>query len=74
MTLTADDGALGEVDKICYRIDGGALRTYEGPFTVDEPGEHVVEYFADRRGRERRGHQAARVPRRRHGAGARGRR
>ena len=46
VTLTADDGELGEVDKISYRLDGGALLTYEGPFTVQEPGEHIVEYFA----------------------------
>ena len=40
VTLTADDGALGEVDKVAYRVDGGddPWTTYEGPFTVAEPG------------------------------------
>jgi hypothetical protein len=46
ITLAADDGALGKVDKVQYSVDGGDLRTSEGPFTVDTPGEHVVEYFA----------------------------
>lgn len=44
--LSADDGELGEVAKIEYRIDGGQTRLYEGPFTVDEPGAHTIEYFA----------------------------
>ena len=46
ITLTADDGEQGEVAKLEYRVDGGSLRSYEGPFTIDEPGDHVVEYFA----------------------------
>ncbi len=46
VTLTADDGALGQVAKIAYKIDGGAERTYEGPFTIAEPGQHVVQYYA----------------------------
>jgi hypothetical protein len=46
VTLEADDGRLGSVAKTEYRIDGGATRTYEGPFTVDEPGDHVIEYFS----------------------------
>jgi PKD repeat protein/glucose/arabinose dehydrogenase/type 1 glutamine amidotransferase len=46
ITLAADDGAGDGVDKISYKVDGGEAKTYEGPFTVDGDGEHVVEYFA----------------------------
>ena len=50
VTLTADDGALGQVAKIEYRIDAedddDPWTTYEGPFTVSDPGEHIVEYRA----------------------------
>ena len=49
ITLTADDGALGQVTKVEYRVDGEGddpWTTYEGPFTVADPGAHVVEYRA----------------------------
>ncbi|HWK29671.1 MAG TPA: ThuA domain-containing protein [Solirubrobacter sp.] len=46
VTLTADDGAGDGVEKISYRVDGGAETTYAGPFTVTGDGEHTVEYFA----------------------------
>src|SRR4029079_5531044 len=45
ITLTGDDGP-GGIGKLEYSIDGGPLRTYHGPFTHPEPGEHEVEYFA----------------------------
>ncbi|HET6546995.1 MAG TPA: ThuA domain-containing protein [Solirubrobacter sp.] len=46
VTLAADDGELGEVDRIEYTVDGGDSQTYNGPFQVSGPGDHVVEYFA----------------------------
>jgi PKD repeat protein len=49
ITLTADDGELGEVAKVEYRIDGSGddpWTTYTEPFTVTDPGAHVVEYRA----------------------------
>ena len=37
----------GRGDKVEYRIDGGDFRRpTRGPFTVADPGEHVVEYVA----------------------------
>jgi glucose/arabinose dehydrogenase/PKD repeat protein len=47
ITLTADDGELGEVAKVEYRVDpteDAPWTTYTAPFTVDDPGAHVVEY------------------------------
>ncbi|MDA0159761.1 DUF1080 domain-containing protein [Solirubrobacter ginsenosidimutans] len=46
ITLAADDGVGDGVDKVTYKIDGGAATTYKDPFTVAGEGEHVVEYFA----------------------------
>jgi glucose/arabinose dehydrogenase/type 1 glutamine amidotransferase/PKD repeat protein len=46
VTLTADDGELGKVAKIEYRLDGGETKTYSAPFTIGEPGDHTLEYFA----------------------------
>ncbi|MBE2315412.1 ThuA domain-containing protein [Solirubrobacter sp. CPCC 204708] len=44
--LKADDGARGQLDKVYYRVGEGPERVYEGPFTISEPGEHVVSYYA----------------------------
>ena len=46
VTLAADDGQLGEVESVEYRIDGGETRKYGSPFTVTDPGAHVVTYWA----------------------------
>jgi hypothetical protein len=52
VTLAAvDDATGGGVAATEYRIGAGAPATYEGPFTLTSPGEHVVEY----RSRDRAG-------------------
>src|SRR5690625_2689407 len=45
VTLTATDDDSG-VDTVEYSLDGGDYVTYDGPVTVDEPGEHTVDYRA----------------------------
>jgi hypothetical protein len=48
--LNATDGELGKVGKVEYRIDSAKdddqWTTYTGPFTVSDPGAHVVQYRA----------------------------
>ena len=45
VTLAAvDDATGGGVDRTEYRVGAGAFATYDGPFTLTSPGEHVVEY------------------------------
>ena len=43
VTLSAEDDA-SDVEVTQYRVDGGDINTYEGPFTVSGNGEHTVEY------------------------------
>lgn len=43
VTLTATDN-LSEVSLTTYRLNGGEWMTYTGPFTIDHPGETVLEY------------------------------
>ncbi len=49
VTLSAVDnpasGASGVADTF-YRVDGGATRTYSGPFQVTGDGVHTVEYWS----------------------------
>ena len=60
----------GAVEKIEYRIDDGAVQTYDGAFQVTGAGDHTVRYWADgrRRGAQRRAGQRARRAGRRDGA------
>jgi hypothetical protein len=49
VTLTADDdfdGGGAGVEKIEYRLDGGALTEYSAPFQVTGDGGHTLEFFA----------------------------
>ena len=46
LTLTADDGPLGSIDKIRYRLDGGETQEYTGAIPVSGPGNHEIEYWA----------------------------
>ena len=51
VTLEATDDPLGGLEKIEYSIDGGDTHTYGSPFTVTDPGAHVVTFWAtDARG------------------------
>ncbi|HJR06148.1 MAG TPA: PQQ-binding-like beta-propeller repeat protein [Pyrinomonadaceae bacterium] len=45
MSLTASDNLSG-VASTHYRIDGGAIQTYTGPFTVSGDGTHPVEFWS----------------------------
>ncbi|MER7168849.1 family 16 glycoside hydrolase [Micromonospora sp. NPDC000207] len=45
VTLTASDAESG-VESIEYSLDGAAFAAYTGPLTVNEPGEHRVDYRA----------------------------
>jgi subtilase family protein len=46
VTLTAEDGWGHGIDRIRYRLDGGAWRTYDDPFRVRGAGRHTVAYRA----------------------------
>ena len=44
-TLSASDGAGSGVNRIEYRVNGGAWTTYTDPFTISGPdGTYVIEY------------------------------
>jgi hypothetical protein len=45
VTLAASDGLSG-VASTNYRIDGGALQSYSGPFTLVAPGAHTISFFS----------------------------
>ncbi|WP_434742901.1 OmpL47-type beta-barrel domain-containing protein [Micromonospora sp. SH-82] len=45
VTLTASDAESG-VESIEYSLDGAEYAAYTGPLTVNEPGEHRVDYRA----------------------------
>src|SRR5690625_169660 len=45
VTLTATDDDSG-VDTVEYSLDGAEYTAYDGPVTVDEIGEHTVDYRA----------------------------
>jgi hypothetical protein len=44
VTLNATDET--GVKETKYSIDGGAWITYTGPFVIEEPGTHLVEYYS----------------------------
>lgn len=44
VTLSATDEGGSGVASTQYRVDEGSWTDYTGPFTVTEPGEHVVEF------------------------------
>ena len=46
VSLAADDGGRAGVTAVYYTVDGGAMQTYSGPFTVSGVGEHPVVYWA----------------------------
>ena len=63
------DGAGDGVEKIEYKVDGGAAQTYEDePITVDERRRAQDRVLRHRQERQRREGQDGRVPRRRHRA------
>jgi plastocyanin len=51
VTLSATDTGGSGVDRIQYRLLGGPLQDYAGPFTVSAPGSHSVSFASiDREG------------------------
>jgi hypothetical protein len=56
ISITASDDIAG-VANIYYKIDGGSQLTYTGPITINQNGEHYVEYWAvDKVGNEETPH------------------
>ncbi len=45
VTLSATDEVSG-VNRIMYRVDGGVWQVYDGGFSVDSDGRHLIEYYA----------------------------
>jgi outer membrane protein assembly factor BamB len=45
VSLSSSDNVSG-VQNSYYRIDGGAIQTYSGPFTLSTAGEHMVDYLS----------------------------
>jgi hypothetical protein len=45
LSLTATDNVSG-VQSMFYRIDGGAIQNYSGPFVISALGQHTVEYWS----------------------------
>ncbi|WP_420842807.1 OmpL47-type beta-barrel domain-containing protein [Halopolyspora algeriensis] len=45
VTVSAQDGGSG-VDSVEYALDGQPFAAYSGPVTVNQPGEHTVQYRA----------------------------
>ena len=63
LTLTATDDATGSgVDKIEYRVNGGAYTLYTAPVAFNTPGTYDVDYKRDRQDRQRLGGQDDLVP------------
>ncbi|RYU09636.1 OmpL47-type beta-barrel domain-containing protein [Nocardioides iriomotensis] len=46
VTLSPSDN-LSDVDTTYYELDGGATRTYDGPFSVTSEGSHTVEFWSE---------------------------
>ncbi len=46
VTLNSTDGSGAGVDRLEYRVDSGAWRTYTAPFLVEGQGDHTVEFHA----------------------------
>ena len=45
VSLSATDNVSG-VQTTNYRIDGGAIQTYAGPFVLSTMGQHTVDYWS----------------------------
>lgn len=45
VSLSASDNVSG-VQNTNYRIDGGAIQTYAGPFVLSTVGQHTVDYWS----------------------------
>ena len=46
VTLTSADTGGSGVNVTSYKIDGGTLSNYSGPFNVSTPGNHTVTYYS----------------------------
>ena len=45
VSLSASDNVSG-VQSTVYRIDGGGIQTYGGPFVISALGQHTIEYWS----------------------------